>query len=109
MRENNPKIDKIMNRTDEAKNRREILPVLGFGIIGAIMAYYVMVGGAMWVEWRSNLMSPLDCVQVLNQGLLWDEVEVTPEKCDFLKQEGIIEYDVDSDIWRLVNPNNEKN
>ena len=107
MRKNNPKIDKIMRKKplspiDKLKN---VLVVMSFAALFSVAVFWVLVLGDMWVTWQNNLMAPLDCLEVLNKGLRHDELGVTPKKCDFFKEKGIIKYDVDSDYWVLVNPN----
>lgn len=107
MRENNPKIDKIMGKKQQPESKlKEIVRLLKFGCLGALGAFWLMVLGEAWITWQSNLMAPGDCLQVMNEGLLHDEVGVTPKKCDSLKEKGIIKYDVEADYWVLVNPNN---
>lgn len=109
MKKNNPKIDKIMNRGAKKPSREskllEIVRVLGIGTIVFIVGFGFMVLGDMLSTRHNNLMAPIDCLQVMNKGLRHDEVGVTPKKCDFFKEQGIIKYDVESDYWVLVNPN----
>ena len=97
-----------MNRGKKpAKESRllEIVRLLGFGAIVFIIGFGFWVLGDILTTRHNNLMAPVNCLEVLNKGLRYNEVGVTPEKCDFFKEKGIIKYDVDSDYWVLVNPN----
>ena len=94
------KIKKIMNKgLKAAKKESEFSVVAVTLVVTAIFTWYFLLGGAMWVEWRNNLMAPLDCIQVLNEGMLHSEAGVTPKKCQQLKDRNVLEYNYDSEIW----------